>query len=274
MPSHWYTRQGGAVVRYKQITKAGTESKRINRGKALADGAVPSVTTLLDFLGEAGGLIHWATGKGIEAGLDVGMSAAISHEPRSVLVGLAREQAKESMERAATQGTAIHDAVERHLMDPAQLDPDPILRTAQESVAAWLRARGEVGPFRCEHALMFKGEIDGVKVAYGGTTDLVLDNLICDWKTVEDKGRGFRGPKFSEAAQLAAYRLAAHDMGLCDDVADCVNLYIDRRTGRIVDAIGWREAALRHGLSLLALAVDALAKVDKIEAVIKRQKGA
>ncbi len=271
---HWYKKEGGAVVRYVQNKKDGTPSKVIRRGQALADGAVPSVTTILDFLGSAGGLVQWACNQGVDAGLSVGMSAAVLGESLATLTTMAKEQAKESMERAATEGTAIHDAIERHLLDPSVVDSNPILSTAQRGIAGWLTSRGILPPFRCEHAVMYRGKIGEVTVAYAGTLDGMVRRLLWDVKSVEDTGRGFRKPKWSEPAQLASYRLAAWDMGLCDEDAECANLYVDRRSGRLVGAILWPETALKHGLSLLALAVQGLDKVDKIEACLKRaQKG-
>lgn len=270
MGSHWYASGPNGPQRYKQYCKDGSERVNILRGKALADGAVEGVTSLLKIVGDAGGLIHWAANHGINAGLDVGMSAAANMEPRDALYALAKAQWKEATERAANEGTVIHDSIEKRLTE-GDVSDDPVQKQAQDDAEEWVKANAS-GERRAEHCLIYKGVVDGVRLAFGGTCDLITPFQIIDYKTVESGARGFRDPKPSEAAQLAAYRLAGAQMGLCEPLSDCWNVFYDRKTGRLVKAHRWTDTALKHGLTLLCLAVRVSEMFEKIEATVERAK--
>jgi len=118
--------------------------------------------------------------------------------------------------------------------------------------------------------LLYRGEIGGVKIAFGGASDLITQTMVVDFKSIERGLRGFREPKPSECAQLAGYRLAAADVGLCESTAECWNLYFDRESGRLVRDHKWGWTMLQHGLSLLACAARVRALSDKICASVKR----
>jgi hypothetical protein len=270
--SHWYIQREGRVQRYFSLKKDGTPRANVMRGQAMQDGAVESVTTILRFIGESGGLVHWASNHGIAAGLNVGMSAAASRESADELIRMAKEEWKTATERAANEGTVIHDSIEKRLSS-GDVSDDPIQKQAQDDAEAWVRDHDSTKR-KAEHCLIYRGEQNGVKLAFGGTTDLIMPQLVADFKTVESGSRGFREPKATEAAQLAAYRLAGAQMGLCEAGADCFNLYFDRVTGKMIRAFQWPEAALKHGLHLLCMAVNVRDVWEKIDAMVERRKGA
>jgi hypothetical protein len=281
--SHWYwtNPQTGRAERYRQLTKAGTEATRINRSKAAQDNAVESVTTVLKRMGDPGGLIGWTAGlavdaaleAGIRAGLPIGASAAYGREPEADLVAMAlldgtlRDEAmanyKIADKRAANEGTAIHDAIERHLLTGAR-DENPIWREAGESARAWLVMNG-ITKFTCEHCAVASVEHEGKMYRYGGTIDVADRRIVGDWKSVEAKAnnRGrYRRPYAKECAQLAAYKRA-----LGPEFADAAlaNVYFDRATGRIVNTRFWTKAEENMGWKLFTLAYDGGVFAEAIE---------
>jgi len=256
--AHWYIEKNGIAQRYEQLTKKGEPSKRINRGKALKDGAVPGTTDTLKVLGSSDGLLHWVGALGIQAGLE-------SHDEDQ-----AKELLKELREKAANRGTEIHNAIEQYIKT-GDLSDDPVERKASINAVAcigdvlhgWSEHcfvwRGYINILTGEHSTEKKGK-EWIRVAVGGTSDYVSDSLIADWKTVEDKGRGFRQSYAKEAAQCAMYRLGfgRHD-------AVCKNIYIDRATGDVVRVKEWTETELRNGLRLFAMAVLYSTLEERIE---------
>ena len=251
--SHWYKyNESGVPARYLQYKKDGTESKVIIRKKAIEDGAVESVTTILKMVGDAGGLIKWAANMGVLSGLNVGMSAASGGCSYEELLSMAKEEADARMEQASAEGTAIHDSIETYINTGVESD-DPIQRTAQLDAMQWIKETCSPS-LKSEHCLIFKGDVRGTPMSFGGTADLITPYQIVDFKTVETKNGKFRDPKPTECAQLAAYRLAAFHMGLCESQSDCYNVYFDRPTGRLVGSCRWTDDHLNLGLDLLSLA--------------------
>ena len=256
--AHMYVMENGHARRYEQLTKKGEVSKRINKKRAAEDGAVLGCTDTLKVLGDTGGLLVWKGNLGIKAGQEF---------PSDL------QKAKERLEwlstEAAFRGTEIHDYIDQYLTKGLVPDDEQGLVSCLE-VKRWLDEQG-VNDFQCEHCFVWRGWINitngnyaermqqsslceaehlgYIKVETGGTSDFVSDGLTCDWKTVEDKGYGFRGSYAKEAAQMAMYRL-----GFGKHKARCVNLYVDRTTGRIVRVKEWTEAELMDGLRLFAMA--------------------
>ena len=255
--AHMYVMENGHAKRYEQLTKKGEVSKRINKKRAQEDGAVLGTTDTLKVLGDTGGLLVWKGNLGIKAGQEFPSDLQKAKER---LEGLSTE--------AAFRGTEIHDYIDQYLTKGEAPDDAQGL-TACLEVKRWLDEQA-VTDFRCEHCFVWRGWInivwgayikddgtnqpppdgDGwIRVETGGTSDFVSDGLTCDWKTVEDKGYGFRGSYAKEAAQMAMYRL-----GFGKHKARCVNLYVDRSTGKIVRVKEWTEAELMDGLRLFAMA--------------------
>jgi hypothetical protein len=277
---HYYIRRGGRVERYSQLRKDGQPSQRINAGQAARDGAFLGLTDLLKTVFPADFLVRWAGNHGIEAGLTAGFDAgllanrqAIDAEPdaRSAYLAGARPVAVELYEAATTRqadaGTAIHDAIDAYLMG-GELSGDAVHRTAQEQARHWLELHDALTGYS-EHCLVFQGEIDGVRVVFGGTTDRITRLLLVDWKTVDRPRSSY--PK--EVAQGAGYRLAGAQMGLCDYDAEVWNVYFSRATGEIVGQYRHTETALKHGATMIAFAARAGHVTGLIEECIKREKG-
>lgn len=276
---HWYIIKDGVAQRYIQLTKKGVESKRYNHGQALADGAVVGATDTLKVLGDVGGLLQWTAGLGMDAGIKA-MSENItvpSGDPS--IKARAKEIHTELSERAANEGTIIHDSIENYLKDELNIPVDQIQLTACLSAKRFLDGLG-ITSYTPEHCFVWRGWIniytgdyvvrdglnqkpDGegwVVVAVGGTSDVVSDIALVDWKSVEDSGYGFRKPKAKEAAQLALYRL-----GFGKPMARCINVYFDRRSGSLVAQKEWTETELRKGLIMVAMAVRYSEIEDSLE---------
>lgn len=265
MASHWYIMRDGSVSRYTQTNKDGSESKVIRRGRALADGAVEGLTSILARVFDQAGLIEWAGRLGIEAGVRAALEAANAGQTREAIADLARTYYDAERERAANRGSELHDAIERYIAH-GQLSADPIEAAAQRAVADWHKANG-IGLGRTEHCVMFRGVIPpfDTPCAFGGTVDWIGQDCLLDYKTVEPDKRGkYWTGKASHCAQLAGYRLAAAQMELCSPDARCINLYISRLTGDIVAVREWTAADLTAGVELVALACRATTLTEEI----------
>jgi len=280
--AHYYLLKDGVPSRYIQLTKDGRESKRIDPKRAAADGALLGLTDLLKVLGDAGGLIRWAAGHGIEAGVEAGIAEwegwanhAMPDADRSIAQGEARldaiaaawESWDERTTAAADAGTTIHDAVDAYLKG-GPLPEDPIHATAAQAVKGWLLTQGaDAGA--TEHCVIYRGRLFPElypEIAFGGTADYIAENLIADWKTVENRAKGgYRKPYAKECAQLAGYRMAAWQMGLAKPTARCVNLYIDRATGEIASVREWTEPELAKGLAMVHIAAQVRDIIETLE---------
>lgn len=267
--SHWYIiGPNGFPTRYYQYNKDGTQRKYIVRKKAYEDGAVESVTTLLQRVSDQSFLIEWAAQLGVRAGVEVAMDSfnAPTPPPINAVIDAALAKCEEQRNRGATIGTQVHDAIEAYLAQGVMPDESrPVERTACLNVDRFLKANAiPVGI--SEHCLYYSGPYKGQTIAYGGTTDYITNHWILDFKTTKPDARGkFWTRKPEHCAQLAAYRYAASNAGLCTPTAKCVNLYIDSETGRIVDAPVWSDNALDKGMDVVALAYRITKLIYEIE---------
>lgn len=270
--SHWYILSGGAVVRYTQLKKDGSERKNIIRGVALADGAFESVTTILKQVGDSGGLVRWAARQGVLAGFNVGISAAPGGCAEGECINMAMDEANSRMQKASEQGTAMHNAIEARLAR-GETSNSKIEQVAQDAVEEWALQNASPKRFT-EVRVAYDGPLAFLgRVRFGGTCDLLTPYQVIDFKTVEPDGKGVvRDPKPTEAAQLAGYRQAAFSMGMTEEKADCINVYLSRLTGEIVGIKRWSEAMCQRGLELLAHAYAVGTLFDKFEASIKRSR--
>ena len=190
--SHWYVQTVSGAKRYIQLKKNGEESKRVLRAKAVVDGAVESVNTILDQASEIGGLRQWVAKLAVEAGVEAG----------NVQAGMALCAARR--EEAANRGTEYHGAIEMTLKT-GTLPGDPALANACKAAAGILLDR-HLSAYDSEACFVFKGEVEGVHYAFGGTPDIASPTWLLDWKTV---GEGGRDPKIEGSG--AASRLSARD---------------------------------------------------------------
>ncbi len=230
--SHWYCLVNGVPQRYVQLKKDGTESKRINRKKAIADLAVESVNTILDKATEIGGLLTWAGRLAVQAGVDAGD------------FNKGMELFTERREAAANRGTEFHNAIEAHLKG-APLPEDSALAKACVEAKKLVDERG-IKLFDSEVCIVFHGKVDDKEYHFGGTPDVACKTWILDWKTVGPDGRE---PKLREAAQLAAYRLGSGNLN-----ARCANVYFNRDTGDVLRFKEWTDEELAAGWELFTLA--------------------
>lgn len=270
--SHWYRRTGNKAFRYTQTNKDGSESKIIRKGIALADGAVEGITSIIGRLQDQAWLQGWYGKLGIEAGL----AASAYKITWDEAIIQAKAILKEESEAAANRGSEIHDGIEKFLMT-GEVSEDKIVQKASGNVLKTLEAHG-VSDYSCEHCLAFygtystevAGELVKLPFKFGGTTDLISRKWIWDWKTKEKdiNGKYIIG-KAGNCAQMAAYRHAAIDMGLCDEDAKCTNVYIDRITGDIIDVVHWQENQLKASLKWLAIGMYAWEMLQRLEKLCK-----
>lgn len=260
--AHWYILRDGKAYRYVQYNKDGSESKIIRPARAIADGAVKGLTSILSRVSDQGGLIEWAGRIGIEAGLKA--AAEHSGKTNDEIMAAAKEIYTAERERASNRGTQIHDAIERYIKS-GEVSQDTIASAAQRAVGEWHKENG-VGLGSTEHCVYFKGVIRQHEVSFGGTVDWICDSVILDYKTVEPSKYGkYWTAKASHCAQLAGYRLAASQAGMCKSDARCINLYISRITGEIVSVREWSNDELRLGEELVDIACRAESLYSEIE---------
>jgi len=253
--SHWYILKDGIPQRYTQLTKAGTERKKILKAQAYKDGAVMGVTDIIGNVGGGEGVKIWYGNHALRVGLEMGQSPMPANEDEKAVWKAMKDDLKARTTREADEGSAIHAAIEERL-NAGAVSENEIHRTAQDEAERWLKEHGILPPYRSEHCFVHHEQ----GLHFGGTADLVSPEWIVDFKTVEDKGWGFRDPYAKEAAQMAAYRV-----GFGYPEAKCANVYFDRKTGGIVSEKIWKESQVEKGWELFQLAYRAGELIERLE---------
>jgi len=247
----------------------------------LRAGAVESVTSILSFVGQSGGLSAWHGAAGITAGVNAGLSIGEAYWTNAAAQGdatawtdvldrslkAARIQYEAATRAAADRGTIMHDAIESYLFSGrAPSVADPAISAAASAAKAEIAAFVPGAAF--ERLLLYRGKPKpkDITVGFGGTADVIAGPVLIDWKTCERRNDGkYRLPTAKECAQLAAYRLAGAATGLCDADAECRNVYFDRNTGEIVRRRVWSPIELKHGLALFLLAYKVKRELECLE---------
>jgi len=279
--AHLYVKELGVAKRYAPIKKDGTPYKSIPKKKAKEDGAVIGITSRIGKHMDNGYLFNWAGKLGIKAGMDVmfdyvtgvlGLDVNVSDKAEDINTKKAKGAFKEASEAAANRGSEIHDAIDSYLKGGA-LSDDPVIQNAQEQATAWIASHG-MTDLNAEHCVLFKGGLtleDGrvLNMANGATADLITRKIIVDWKTVEKSGGKYYTGKPEHCCQLAFVRHAALMDDIVDPDVECWNIYIDRKTGDIVDERCWSWAELDKGLEFVAWCNETDAAYERLEAEMK-----
>jgi hypothetical protein len=193
-------------------------------------------------------LIDWALGIGVKATLSECDKSAHEEEDRGVILPTEEDclkAARALRNEPADKGTDIH-AVLAHAIKAIHnpqigfAPQDQVQAACAASLKGWLEQTGlikrvEAGAFRSESG--FAIEIDGMR--YGGTKDLVIDDLVIDFKTTERK----RTPYDGELGQIAAYVRSEGAF----DTHKGIELYFSRATGELLLEHSWLESDLALG---------------------------
>lgn len=203
---HWYDKAG--TPRYTIIGKNGKERNTTLRD-AREHELYPSVTTILR-CAAAPALERWKSNEKMLSAL------TLPRRPDELEADWLRrveQDWQETGKKAADRGTAIHGAVERHILG---LPPDPeLLPFALAARAELDRVCGEQA-WRPERSFAHPS-------GYGGKTDLHSDEWLIDIKT-KDKVDPNKTELYDDHyMQLAAYR---HGLGIPE--ARCGILFVDR----------------------------------------------
>jgi hypothetical protein len=286
--SHYYHKANGRWQRWIPRKANGEEYQRIPKKMIAEANAVIGITSQIGNHTNKDWLGPWCGGLGIEAGWEVAQNAVVNlgavgdlRDMTETDLKYAKELLKEKREQAANKGNEFHDAIEDYI-NGEPLPEDPAMRNACEQVKAWLTEQGvefsHTG-VKAEHCVGFNGGIvvrekprdagQILRINNGATADLITRNLLGDWKTIEMSGGKFWTGKADHCAQLAFCRHAAFNEGLCDSDAKCVNVYIDRATGNLVEAKTWTEEQLDAGLEWVAWCWEADNAKAKLESLIK-----
>lgn len=274
--AHWYTkvRQTGKGVwlaqRYIPLKKDGTPYQVIKKADALKAGAVRSVTECLNVVGGSEGLVYWAGGLGVKAGIE----AAFAHSTDAEMVGrqIAKEvvgtesglaaeamtRFKELRDEASDKGKLIHAAIDEYISTGALEEKDDVLKTACLSVGEWIKNKFNVAPgdksIAAEHCFVY----DSGGLTYGGTTDMILPGVaIVDWKSITKP----RGPKADELGQMAAY--SAFGSG----AERTYNVFISQGTGRIESVVEWNREQIDWGWKFFLVAYRVFEMLEEFKEI-------
>ena len=226
---HWYRNNKRFTDKNKDwpLTKKGEKSKRPKNAQLFAVGAVIGVTSILANFGNAHWMPKYFGEMGIQAGLDC-------DDFKSAL-----KRFHETRNKPADEGTDIH-AIIADALGQQILSDDPRFEPMMEGITSFLES---IKVDECVIEDTFTADIQGYK--YGGTVDIISDNVIIDWKSCKEG----RVPMWKECAQLAAY-------DRCKG-RDCYNVYIDRETWRISFVKKWTQEQIKYGWALFQLNYDA-----------------
>jgi hypothetical protein len=172
-----------------------------------------SVTTLIDCVGDKGGLIHWSATEAAKAAVQQqnawkGIAETSETEAVKWLAG-ARFRRPEGQRTSAELGTAVHKAIEQYTLTGIRPEVDDEVRPFIEQFDGWCqRMQPE---YQASEVTVFSPTY-----GYAGTCDgfLTIDGVrfIFDYKTSREGYDSKGNPKTpyadSVGLQLAAYRYA------------------------------------------------------------------
>jgi hypothetical protein len=242
--SHWYKDN----KRFVPLKKDGTPMSEAYSGYNNAcrrAGAVMGATDIMkQGLPTSYWLVEWFKQQALEAGID----SYLGKSREEWLVD-AKDLLNERMASPADKGSDAHYCIEKFLTRGIEPD-DPIQKQMVETAAEVLRG------YDIKDEIEY--EVQFCTNTFGGTVDVfsASSRLIFDWKTCGDN----RKPYEKECVQLAAYRAA-----LCPE-ARCINVYINRDTGRLHMIKEWNESELAAGLALFNNALSTIELMEKLNA--------
>jgi hypothetical protein len=256
--AHWYkpVEQIGphswSAVRYFNRKKDGTVSKVVKTKEAIADGAIRSVTDILSRSGDAGGLIRWSAGLGIQAGLLM----ASAEGPDDNRLELAWEKYNELSSLAPDKGRNIHQAIDAWIGRGA-VPQTPVEVAAVKAIEGFLKENHiDVRQGRSEVCAVY----DDGEMRFGGTADYCTPKVLLDWKTVQKPRKIYA----AEVAQVAAYARAFN----VDDDCWFANVYISQETGEIIRVQPYDLSAMHLGWELFGLCYRADEVQNAIEGAV------
>jgi len=249
--SHWYKENS----RFHPVKKDGQRMSESYSGYNKAcqkAGAVMGVTDILKRgLPTNHFLIEWFKDQALQAGID----SHYGQESRDQWVQDAKDLLNERLASPADVGTDAHNVIETFLFS-GESPENLVHKQMCETAAEFMRQYG-INTALYEVTFSTEDEeVDTCGLYYGGTCD-VLDRsakIIVDWKTCGDN----RTPYDKECIQLAAYRKA-----LCPD-ARCINVYINRDTGRLHAIKEWSMDDLTTGWLVFFNAYQNIKLLEKI----------
>lgn len=228
---HFYLPDGSPFYDVPNKSRPG-ELRPATVRDALAAGAEPSVSTILK-AAAAPQLTRWM----IEQALDSALTLPrMPDEPLDAFKARALQDSQEQGKQARERGTALHGAIERHC---ACLPYDEQFGPHVRNVTAALAGVGiDLTAGKPEHAFCLPG-------LFGGKVDWHSENVVLDFKGVDDSKIGGRMGYPDHIRQLAAYR---RGLGLPAG-SRLLNVFIGRTEGAVMlrewtpaeESKGWRE---------------------------------
>lgn len=236
---HWYTRDGKA--RHTQPTKPGAKNptRPTNIKDAKAQDLLPSVSSYTKMLA-APGLERWKMGKVAEACFKYPPHPG---EDMAEYVRTMLDKSKDEGINAADLGTQIHAAIEAKLKGETYEDSHV---EVAEGFGAMISKMVEPAfakladlDIHVKHAeLVLVNSAEG----YAGTTDVVHQRGILDWKSKKTKQDEPIFPSETHPMQIAAYYAAHFGPDFTD--AQCMNVYISTTEPGRVDVVSYKPEVL------------------------------
>jgi hypothetical protein len=211
---HFYMPDGSPFYDVPNKSRPG-ESRPATIRDALKAGAEPSVSTVLK-AAAAPGLVRWMVETAVDCALTL---PRLPNEPLDAYKGRVMQDSQEQAKQARERGTAIHGALERHLLC------QPFDEQFQPHVANVTTALAEVGidlsAGKPERSFCLVGQ-------YGGKIDWSDDSAVLDFKGIDDGKLEGRLGYDEHIRQLAAY-----DNGLGGKPRRKINVFIARESGAV-----------------------------------------
>jgi len=212
---------------------------------------VPNLTHLTDLIGSFGGFsqgAEWGSREAMTAVLEYGMENYRANPNWFKFTGPVYGAVRKRLDRAASEGSDIHDGIEKMIKGGEVTDE-----------VLWLGVCQVLEKMGCNSAFNFETEGQYVTKEFGFTLDFADHDacVILDWKTVDDESwwehvkvvdgkkiRGSRKPKPSEALQLAVIQDTLERRFNARYRA--ANVYIGRQSMRILALVEWPHEMLDY----------------------------
>ena len=237
---HWYRADGSACFQLPSKSKPGT-----TRGVTLRDarelGLLPSVTTILSVLSK-GALEKWKMEQVAKACWRDLSKPMVDIPAEDTYVRGMIDNAFQQVDAAASLGTDIHDALEKHFQ--GRIDFASHLQVYVDAVDKWAKSEGI--EFE-KHELHLVNQAGG----YAGTTDAIIrckrGRGILDFKSRKTTAGKPCTPYDTQPIQIAAYHAAAGLMPL--SFYHCgVNVFISTTEPGRVEATWYDHEQLEREL--------------------------
>ena len=240
--AHWYAEDGTPVFEVEKANGKGKTKTTLTQARKL--GLYPSVTSIFKLLDKPQ-VNEWQLNHLLKAVQDTGITGdgLSTYEFKQILLS----HTDKARSEGADEGTKIHEAAEKYLIDGIEPDNDKYFYICQGIKK--LLPGGEV---LCEES--YTSTVYG----YSGTVDISVDDgeylYICDLKTTSDKNFDsyLKKPYDTWIMQLAAY---SHFFNYEAEKIKLVSIVANRDNGEVGSYV-WTEEEEERGWDMFKNLLD------------------